>query len=211
MAKDLVGNQFGKLIVIGKADIKSRRAYWVCKCECGTVKNVRGDNLLSGRTVSCGCYHREVKTTHGDSNSRLYGIWQCMRHRCQTPTHKQYPEYGGRGITVCPEWDDYDTFKKWAMDAGYDVCAKRGDCTIDRIDNDKGYSPDNCRWANGVTQSRNKRNNRVITFNGQTHTLTEWAERIGMDANTLHARITYLGWSIARALTTPTMTQFSRR
>lgn len=97
------------------------------------------------------------------------------------------------------------------MENGYDMFAKRGECTIDRIDNNKGYSPDNCRWANSIMQSRNKRNNRIIEYNGESHTLVEWAEIIGMNPNTLHARLTYLGWSVPMALTTPTHSEFNSR
>lgn len=211
MVRDLTGQRFGRLTVLFRADVISRKAYWKCKCDCGTMKNIRGDCLVSGRVVSCGCYHDEIKTTHGDSKTRLYGIWHNMISRCRTPTNSLFSNYGGRGITVCSEWLNYDSFRKWAMENGYDMFAKRGECTIDRIDNNKGYSPDNCRWANGITQSRNKRNNRIIEYNGESHTLVEWAEIIGMNPNTLHARLTYLGWSVPMALTTPTHSEFNSR
>lgn len=211
MVRDLTGQRFGRLTVLCRADVISRKAYWKCKCDCGTVKNIRGDGLVSGRVVSCGCYHDEIKTTHGDSKTRLYRVWHDMVGRCRTSTHSLFPNYGGRGITICSEWLNYDNFRKWAMENGYDMFAKRGECTIDRIDNNKGYSPDNCRWANSIMQSRNKRNNRIIEYNGESHTLVEWAEIIGMNPNTLHARLTYLGWSVPMALTTPTHSEFNSR
>lgn len=127
------------------------------RCECGTEKAIQLDGVLKGHTRSCGCLMRELAgprlaaalTTHGDSKTRLYRLWRGMRERCNYPRHKSYHRYGGRGIRVAPEWDDYVAFRKWALANGYE-----DGLTIDRIDNDGNYEPDNCRW---ITQSENAR------------------------------------------------------
>jgi len=120
-----------------------------------------------------------------------------MRQRCNNPGHKQYVDYGGRGIRICDEWADFESFYQWALSNGYDESL-----SIDRIDNNKGYCPDNCRWVDGFTQANNKRNNRIITFKGETKPLGQWAVAVGIDANLLRTRL-YKGWSVERALSTP--------
>ena len=153
MVKDMVGKRFGRLIVISRAENKSRKgrdAYWLCKCDCGAETTVCTGSLSAGRTRSCGCLAREKASEakkHGDSDSRLYNIWRGMRARCR---NKNLHRYGGRGISVCPEWESYLTFKEWAILNGY-----RDNLTIDRIDNDGNYTPDNCRWATYKQQNQN--------------------------------------------------------
>lgn len=137
----------------------------------------------------------EVK--HGEHGTRLYGIWKNMKYRCSNPNSPAYKDYGARGIFVCAEWQQYEPFRAWAIANGY-----RENLTIDRIENDKGYSPDNCRWATMKTQSNNTRMNRIIEFDGAEHTLTEWAEITGVCVATLWDRLKN-GWSIERALTEP--------
>lgn len=172
-AKDLTGQTFGRLTVIGRAGkLSNGAALWRCKCECGQIKDASTSHLTGGFVQSCGCLNREktsertVKrcTTHGDSRhgkyKRLYGVWHNMRDRCLNPKHHAYSSYGGRGITICQEWSDYTTFKSWAIGAGYNPDAPYGELTLDRIDCNKGYSPDNCRWVNMKVQADNRRSGR---------------------------------------------------
>lgn len=174
---DLKGKRFGRLTVIGEVGTNAHRnVVWRCRCDCGSIVDVSTTNLVSGKTKSCGCLMRETakstQTTHGKSGSRLYIVWEGMKARCTNKNHKAYPHYGGRGITVCNEWLDFATFEKWSIDNGYDAYAKRGDCTIDRINVDGNYEPSNCRWVDMKVQANNKRSNNVnfkgkgVTTNG---------------------------------------------
>lgn len=136
---------------------------------------------------------------HGLYKSRLYGIWSNMKTRCFTKSYKLYPDYGGRGITVCDEWkNSFMNFYNWAMSNGYS-----DDLSIDRIDNNKGYYPDNCRWADKSTQSKNRRSTKNITYKGITKCLSEWSKELGIDRRTLNTRIYKYGWSIEKAFNTP--------
>lgn len=168
--KDLTGQRFGRLVVTGRAGSDNqKRAKWKCCCDCGCVTVVTSSNLLRGITKSCGCMHAEYllnrNTVHGKLKSRLYGVWKNMKKRCANPATHNYHRYGGRGITVCDEWlHNFQAFYDWAIANGYDENAPKGQCTIDRIDNDKGYSPDNCRWVDTATQNRNKSNNRKVVI-----------------------------------------------
>lgn len=144
-----------------------------------------------------------MKRVHGDANnkkgrSRLYVIWCHMIERCHTPTSDRYDDYGGRGIKVCDEWrDNYLAFKKWALSNGYN-----SKLTIDRVDNEGDYTPENCKWSTVKEQCNNRRSNHLLTYKGETKTITQWAETIGMNADTLKYRI-YLGWSVEDAIERP--------
>lgn len=149
---------------------------------------------------SCGCAHDKLvgkaNIKHGDSKSRLHYIWNNMKQRCYNKNDNAYKHYGGRGIKVCNEWkNDYVKFRDWALENGY-----KDNLEIDRIDNDGNYEPDNCKWSTRKEQNRNTRQNKIITYKGETHCLTEWAEILGVDAGRLSYRLGY-GWSVERAFT----------
>ena len=156
--QDLNGAQFGRLTVTGRAENdKSGLVRWRCVCSCGKVVVARGQDLRRGRQVSCGCWRDENTTKrdtkHGHTGTRLHRIWKNMKSRCYNPRVASFKDYGARGIRICAEWvDDFEAFYTWAMTHGY-----RDDLTIDRIDVDSGYSPNNCRWATHAEQQQNKR------------------------------------------------------
>lgn len=209
---NLVGKEFGRLTVIEKAEPHicpsgQRKQMYLCKCLCGAELAVSYAHLVTGHTRSCGCYFNEVlgkcNITHGLSKTRLFNVWGKMKGRCCNPNNSHYKNYGGRGITICDEWlNNFQAFYDWAYANGYDENAPFGQCTLDRIDNNKGYSPDNCRWVTSIIQANNKRNNRIFTINGISHTVPEWARMYELDPKRVTCRL-YLGWSIEKALTMP--------
>lgn len=157
--KDLTGRKFGKLTVVEfKGSNNKTGALWLCKCECGNEKIITSRNLLSGVTKSCGCLSKEKPnhTTHGLCYTRLHGVWASMKSRCYNPNNKRYKNYGGRGIKVCDEWQEFRPFYNWAIANGYDENAPRGQYTIDRIDVNGDYEPHNCRWITIEEQQKNK-------------------------------------------------------
>ena len=187
--KDIKGQQFGRLTALEFAGIgKENRALWRCKCECGNEIVVPGKSLRTGNTRSCGCLvadldrerNKKYIMKHGKTKDRLFHVWTSIKSRCQNPSATNYKYYGARGISVCDEWkNDFEAFYQWAMSQGYDPNAKRGEFTIDRIDCNKGYSPDNCRLANCIQQANNRRNTRYITVDGVRRSQAEWARYYG--------------------------------
>lgn len=199
---DITGKHYGRLVAIEKVDNdRNNHKRWLCKCECGNEAIVLENDLVTSKTRSCGCYYKEtrktVSKTHGGSKTRLFHIWSSMRKRCENPSHKDYGYYGGRGITVCDEWNEYEAFSKWAYENGY-----ADNLSIDRIDVNKGYSPDNCRWADAITQANNTRRNRMITYNGETKSLAMWARQYDLPQKLVRRRLED-GWSTEKALITP--------
>lgn len=197
---DLTGQKFGRLMVIEKAEkpphSRDRHSYWLCRCECGNISRVAADKLKNGSTRSCGCLKAELDTEriktygkpnlkHGLCNSRIYNIYNHMISRCYKKNDRKYKDYGGRGITVCSEWrDSFQRFCDWAMANGY-----TDELSIDRIDNNNGYSPDNCRWATFKQQANNKRTNKTVTIKGETMTIAQAAEKAGVSTQTMWWRV----------------------
>jgi hypothetical protein len=206
--QDLTGKKFGKLIVIKQAEKHvqpSGTSYtrWLCKCECGNEVTVRTSDLTRGHTKSCGCLQKEKVTTHGLKKTRLYVIWRDIKARCFNPNDRGFKNYGAKGIIMCVEWrSDFKAFYDWSMANGYDENAPRGVCTIDRIDNSKGYCPENCRWIDNLAQQNNRTNNRLLTYNNETHSVAEWSRILDISRYALYARLKK-GWLVERTLTTP--------
>ena len=194
---DLSGKRFGKLTVLSRDINQGGHTKWLCQCDCGKTKVIQGNHLQEGSTTSCGnCY--ESKT------SRLYkSVWNKLFQRCYNSKNKDYKNYGGRGVRVCPEWHNYLVFKEWAYANGYDESSEYGQCTLDRKDVNGDYSPDNCRFITIAEQNLNKTNNHYVTHNGETHTISEWAIITNISASALYSRINR-GWDLERAFTQPT-------
>lgn len=195
---DMTGKRIGQLVVLDRAGAWDKQIWWRCQCDCGNIKTISGATLRRGKTRSCGCVYKAsrvniahksiAKVKHGDSFARLYFMWGSMKARCENPNNISYSDYGGRGIKLCEEWHDYAKFKEWALAAGYDETAPRGGCTIDRTDPNGNYCPENCTWQNMTTQSNNRRNTPMLTINGETDSLTNWARRVGLPRNLLYSR-----------------------
>ena len=191
LANDLTGKKFGKLEVIGVHDTGSRKTYYVCQCDCGNIKVVRADALISGATKSCGCIKKEqdkinlsANHKHKMSGTRIYETWQDMKRRCYNKQNARYDRYGGRGITVCDEWlNNFQSFYDWAISNGYS-----DDLTIDRIDNDGNYEPSNCRWSTAKEQCNNRGSNINITIGNATKSLMCWCEIFNIDYKKVYAR-----------------------
>lgn len=206
----LKGKRFGRWLVIAP---KGRDRYggrmWECRCDCGVIRTVRETSLRSGQSRSCGCLHAELLAErakigryarkHGMYATPEYQSWHLMKWRCGNPSAVGYQYYGGRGISVCREW--LESFETFYCDMGPRPTPKH---SIDRIDNDGNYEPGNCRWATAKEQAHNRRNNHVITFNGETLCATEWSDRLGGGRNVVSRRIKK-GWSPEKAISTPLM------
>lgn len=188
--RDLTGMRFGRLTVLGLDHIDGNSIYfWRCLCDCGKIVVVRNTSLNNGTTTSCGCYRREATsrrtTKHGLCDHPLYIVWEDMRRRCSREYDQAWYRYGGRGISVCDEWDnDFMSFYEWAMESGWEP-----GLSIDRLNNDEGYLPWNCRWVDKTTQANNRSTNRLIEYAGETRSIAEWAVIFDINYFTLRARI----------------------
>lgn len=209
----MLGRRFGRLVVIGTGEKRLKKSgfyddTWICKCDCGNIKTILGNSLRYGNTKSCGCLGKErgeenlriaretIFTKHNQFGTRLYNIWSKMNSRCYCKSATQYPNYGERGIKVCDEWRKFIPFYEWSMKNGY-----RDDLSIDRIDNDGDYCPENCRWVTWKQQANNRRNTRYLTYNGKTMCVKDWEIETGINSVIIKHRIDRQGWSVERALT----------
>ena len=209
--EDLTGHNFGRLTAIASYEDHIQRSgrhktQWLCRCSCGNEVVVQTFNLKSGNTKSCGCLNAEnIKTqsvTHGDRHTRLYRIWCGMKSRCYDTACPSYERYGRRGIMMCDEWkESYQTFKDWAVQRGYN-----DELSIDRVNNDEGYSPENCRWATQKEQANNRSSFKHFLYEGRDVTISELSEITGIKYHTLFARLNTLHWTVDDAVKTPVRT-----
>lgn len=206
--EDLTDQVFGRLTVIKRVEDYvqpngSHRPRWKCQCECGNIKIATASNLKRGSTTSCGCFQKEnmsrLKKTHGGwaNKEKLFGVWIGIRKRCYSECSHNYSDYGERGICMCDEWrDNYEAFREWSVKNGY---VENSSLSIDRIDVNGNYCPDNCRWTDSYTQQNNKRSCIYITYNEETHTLKEWSRIRKINYSTLYQRYK-LNWCTERML-----------
>lgn len=197
------GDRYGRWTII--EEVKRARGqkgsrHFMCVCDCGTTRRVSLSHMKQGLSKSCGCLSVEVSTQkatkHGLSYNPMYGVWEDMIRRCTNPKYPRFDDWGGRGITVCREWMIFEKFVIWGESSGYKV-----NLLIERIDNDEGYSPDNCKWATMKEQGNNRRNNRLVTHLDETLTVTQWADRIGISHSGMCYRLIH--WDLPRALKAP--------
>lgn len=201
---ELEGQQFGNVFAIEYSHSVGRKAYYLCKCLlCGKEFTTRKDGLKSGHTTSCGCVREawmhsgQLNRKHGLVNDRAYWVWAKVKSRCYNPNCREYKNYGGRGIEMCPEWkDDPEAFVKWAYSTGYDNTAPRGECTLERINCDGNYEPSNCTWKNNQEQQNNRRDNQRIEYNGEIHTVAEWSRILNIPYPTLNRGLVHNGKTI---------------
>lgn len=202
----MTGMKFGRLTVVGFGVSSVRKngrhnATFNCLCDCGSTVTVDAARLKNGNTTSCGCKQLELisslNKTHGKSKTRLYGIWERIKQRCNNQNTDCYKYYGARGIQMCDEWmNSYEKFEEWAICNGYGE-----QLTIDRINTNDSYCPKNCRWVSRKVQANNRRPNRMISYRGKTQTLAAWSSETGIQRQTIIRRIDGLGWSVEDALT----------
>jgi len=202
-ANDYTGKRFGRLVCVERLPSRvqpsgQKKSMWKVLCDCGNTAEIRGADLASGNTTSCGCFAKESagksNKTHGLSKIHpLFYLWCDMRSRCNSPKDPAYSRYGGRGITVCERWSSFENFIADMGDrpAGYQ---------LERVNNDLGYSPDNCTWATREAQCRNRRSNIKVTINGETLCLLDWCKKVSLPYARVRARIKKLNWSPERAL-----------
>lgn len=214
---DMTGQRFGRWVVVrlahaGYTDAlgKACPAKWTCLCDCGSTRDIPRNNLTTGASSSCGCLKREMQTTHGMTKDPMYKTWVSIRLRIQDPTNADYPTYGGRGLTMEPEWArDFSTFRAWVVE---NIGPKPSpDRTIDRKNNDLGYLKGNLRWATVLQQQNNRRNNRMLTYEGETMNMKQWCTKLDLNYGAVKMRLGKMGWTVEQALGTPTDGDYSRK
>ena len=195
---DLTGKKYNllKAIEVDKI-LPSGQRIWKCQCDCGNITFVRGYNLKNGSVKSCGCLLTKKKDKR-EADSPLYHTWCGIKRRCLSDKDNAYKYYGARGITICQEWLNFYNFEKWALENGYS-----SDMTIDRIDNNKGYCPENCHFTDKKTQANNRRSNILFSYNGETKNLQQWCELLNLNYKLVHNRIHKLKWDFNKAISTP--------
>lgn len=201
MAKEVLdGQKFGKLLVISFNGVVKENRTWNCICECGNNTIVSSNKLKSGRTRSCGCGVTESRFSHGMSKSREFKTWTTIKGRCYNKTNKSYKDYGARGIIVCERW--LKSFENFYEDMGPKPSRNH---SIDRINNNGNYEPENCKWATKEEQNNNTRVNIYLTYNNRTLTLSQWAKELDLKYSALQSRLAR-GWSVEKTLNTPIRT-----
>lgn len=203
-SKDLVGQKFGRALVISRSGSRNGRVYWFCACDCGKKFETITASLTGGKTTSCGCYRhereRDANIKHGKTNSRIYRIYNLMKNRCYNHNVPRYKNYGARGIRVCDDWlgeDGFIAFNNWAILNGYN-----DDLTIERIDVNGNYCPENCKWIRKEEQAKNKTSNVIIEIDDKKQILSEWCKEFNIEYGLAHERM-YNGWNAIDALTKP--------
>ena len=195
-SEEWIGKKINHLTVLGIGEVKSGHQYWDVECDCGNKKAIRADYVASGHSKTCGCGKRyDGAVTHGETYTRLYMIWGRMLERCNNAGYKRYND---RGIRVCDEWRSYENFAVWAKEHGYNDTL-----SIERIDNDGDYCPDNCKWIPTSLQARNRATTLWVIHNGTKMSLAEACEKANMPYKTVFMRMKYLGWDLEKALTIP--------
>ena len=193
---DLTGQRFGSLVVLSRQPNRNSKVMWLCQCDCGHQSIVQANHWRDGSTQSCG-HCADARS------SRLYrSVWNKLFQRCYNPNSKDYPNYGARGIKVCDEWKTFWKFRDWAFAHGYDDTATYGACTLDRIDVNGDYEPENCRFVTLTEQCRNKQHNHQITYCGITQPISAWATETGISSSALYNRFNR-GWDPERAFSQP--------
>lgn len=194
---NLENKRFGRWIVVKKTNERSSGSVvWLCRCDCGSIKKIRSSCLTHGETLSCGCLRTELFknriTKHGMSSTLAYRAWWAMKSRCNNPKNRRYKDYGGRNIKICERWKVFENFHK-------DMGDKPSVKSLDRIDNNKGYEPSNCKWSTSIEQLNNTRRNSYITYKGITKTISEWARYLGIEYSVIHTRIRR-GWTAEKII-----------
>lgn len=201
---DKTGATFGMLTVLGRAGKKGGKYLWLCRCECGKELEAEGDSIRNGGRYACPDCTKPIRyakvakaqTRHGRVGTSMFTTWSAMRQRCYNPNNSRYADWGWRGIIVCDRWNN--SFEAFLEDMG----ERPHGCELDRIDNDGPYSPENCQWSTRKKQGRNKRNNKLITFQGETLPLSDWCERLGLKYGVTNQRLTRDKWTVERAFST---------